>query len=104
MAAALSVRSATGTVVEKLTFAHVQVTGADDNTAAGAERRYYILAEAPAGAHDNLRSHVFSPSQDGKHTWDNVLFPVDGSWTLRLRDVSNDSNVATLSVTVSNPA
>lgn len=99
MAAAMSARSATGTVVQKLTFAHIQVTGADDNNANGTERRYYILAEAPT-AINNLRSHVFSPSFDGKHTWDNVLFPEAGSWTLRLRDVSNDSNVASLSLTV----
>lgn len=67
--------------------------------AAGAERRYYVLVDAPAGV-DDARSHVFSPSADGKHTWDDYIFPADGSYTLRIRDMADDSDVATASVTV----
>lgn len=98
MAAAITARSATGTVVNKLTFAHIQVTGADDNTALGVERRYYL--QAVLAGQDTLRSHVFGPSSDGKHSWDNVMFPVAGAWTVTLRDVSNDSIIATLALTV----
>lgn len=98
MAAAITARSATGTVVHKLTFAHISVTGVDDNTAAGAERRYYL--QATKSGESTLRSHVFGPSQDGKHTWDNVMFPSAGSWSVTLRDVSNDSTIATLALTV----
>lgn len=98
MAAAITARSATGTVVNKLTFAHIQVTGADDNTALGAERRYYI--KAVKAGQDTLRSHVFGPSSDGKHEWDGVMFPAAGVWTVTLNDVSNDSVIATLALTV----
>jgi hypothetical protein len=67
--------------------------------AAGTERRYYILVDAPAGV-DDARSHVFQPSSDGKHTWDDYIFPADGSYTLRIRDMANDADIATASVTV----
>lgn len=99
MAVDFTVRSATNTVVERLTFAHIDVTGAEDNTAAGAERRYYL--KATLAGQDPLRSHVFSPSQDGKHTWDDVMFPAAGSWTLAMHDVLDDSVVHSESVTVS---
>lgn len=85
-------------MVEALTFAHVQVTGASTNTAAGAERRYYLVATK--SGQDALRSYVFGPSSDGKHTWDNLLFPEDGTWTMTLRDVLDDSSVASASVIV----
>lgn len=98
MAAAITARSATGTVVHKLTFAHLDVTGADDNEADGTERRYYLVASL--AGQDSLRSHVFSPSFDGKHTWDDVMFPAAGEWTVDLKDVSDDSTVATLALTV----
>ena len=65
----------------------------------GTEKRYYILVDAPGGVDDG-RSHVFSPSADGKHTWDDYIFPAAGSYTLRLRDMVDDTDVATASVTV----
>jgi len=69
------------------------------NREIGTERRYYILVDAPSGVDDG-RSHVFAPSSDGKHTWDDYVFPADGSYTLRLRDMEDDSDVATAAVTV----
>lgn len=65
----------------------------------GGERRYYFLVDAPAGTDDG-RSHVFAPSADGKHTWDDYIFPQDGSYTIRLRDMLTDQDEATLAVTV----
>lgn len=62
------------------------------------EIRYYI--EATASGVDPLRSHVFAPN-GGKHQWHNVIFPEAGSWTVTLHDASDDSSVATDSVTVS---
>jgi hypothetical protein len=98
VAVAITARSATGTVVERLTFAHIDLTGVDDNDADGLEKRYYLIASLTG--QDNLRSHVFGPSSDGKHTWDNVMFPADGGWTVELRDVEDDSVVATETITV----
>ena len=71
----------------------------DQDRAYGTERRYYILVDAPSGV-DDARSHVFAPSADGKHTWDGYIFPEDGSYTIRLRDMVDDSDVATQAVTV----
>lgn len=99
MAAALSVRTATGTVIVAKTVCHIEVTGGTTNETSGAERRYYILGDAP-GATDDLRSHVFGVNHDGKHTWDDVIFPVAGAWTLRLRNVATDADEATQAVTV----
>jgi hypothetical protein len=98
VAAAITARSATGTVVNKLTFAHISVTGVDDNDSDGLEKRYYL--QATLAGQDTLRSHVFGPSSDGKHTWDNVMFPVAGAWSVTLRGVEDDSTVATLALTV----
>ncbi len=71
----------------------------DDDLEAGTERRFYLLVDAPGGV-DDARSHVFQPSADGKHTWDGYIFPADGSYTIRLRDMLDDSDIATLAVTV----
>lgn len=71
----------------------------DDDQDVGTERRYYLLVDAPSGV-DDARSHVFTPSSDGKHTWDGYIFPADGSYTVRLRDMLDDTDVATLAVTV----
>lgn len=65
----------------------------------GTEKRYYVLVDAPGGV-DDARSHVFQTSSDGKHTWDDYIFPAAGTYTLRLRDVLDDSDVATASVVV----
>lgn len=65
----------------------------------GTERRFYILVDAPVGV-DDARSQVFQVSSDGKFTWDDYIFPAAGSYTLRLRDMLDDSDEATASVTV----
>lgn len=70
-----------------------------EGRAMGASKLYYIRVDAPSGT-DDATSHVFSPSSDGKHTWDDYIFPQDGSYTLRLRDADDDSDVATAAVTV----
>lgn len=70
-----------------------------DEREAGTEKRYYLLVDAPSGV-DDARSHVFQTSADGKHTWDDYIFPAAGSYTIRLRDMLDDSDVATLAVTV----
>lgn len=67
--------------------------------AVGTERRFYLLVDAPSGV-DDARSHVFQVSADGKHTWDDYIFPADGSYTIRLKDMLDDSDEATLAVTV----
>ena len=87
-------------MTEVLTAAHIELTGVSGNDTDGSELRYYIVASPEAGDADDLRSDVFSPSEDGKHTWDNVIFPVDGTWDLVLHDASDDSTVHSDTLTV----
>lgn len=107
--ASLSITPASGSITAKSSACRIDVDAATQNdlTAFDAdlyptspEVRYYILADAPAGT-DDLKSHEFSPDEDGKHSWNGVIFPAAGSWTLRLRNASDDSDVATAAVTVS---
>jgi hypothetical protein len=99
MAAALTITPASGAVTAKHSVCRIDVTGASPNNDDGTELRLYILADAPEGVDDG-RSEVFAVSADGKHSWLNYIFPEAGSWTLRLKKVSDDSDVATLAVTV----
>ncbi|HEX5016508.1 MAG TPA: hypothetical protein VFX15_02855 [Actinomycetes bacterium] len=85
-----AVTDGTGTVERTKNVAGLEV---------GTEKRYYLLVDAPAGV-DDARSHVFQTSADGKHVWDDYIFPAAGSYTIRLRDMLDDSDVATLAVTV----
>jgi hypothetical protein len=92
MAAALTVTPASGEVIEVESAVRVDVTGGDNTV------RQRI--SATLAGQDTLRSHEFEPSSDGKHTWPNVIFPVDGTWTLTLYATEDDSTLATLSVVV----
>jgi hypothetical protein len=101
MAAALSIFPASGAITAKESACRISVTGAPsnrppDNT--GGEFTYRIVASATG--EDDLVSHAFAPNADGQHEWDNVIFPAAGSWTVDLRDTADDSQEATLSVTV----
>ncbi len=109
MAAAIAIVPASGSITAKKTVCRVNVTGADPNTLTGYDAnaypqkpavKYYLLFDAPAGT-DDKRSYVFTTGSDGKHEFNSFIFDVDGSWTIRLRDSADDSDVATLAVTVS---
>lgn len=78
---------------------YVERTGDADAQDVGTEKRYYLLVDAPGGV-DDARSHVFQTSSDGKHTWDDYIFPAAGAYTIRLRDMLDDTDTATLAVTV----
>lgn len=100
MAASLSITPASGSITARESVCRIDVEGAStnrppDNT--GGEFRYYIIA-TKTGA-DSLKSHEFNVN-GGKHQWNGLTFEEAGSWTLRLRDVEDDSDVATLAVTV----
>lgn len=74
-------------------------TSDDDSLLMGAEKRYYLLVDAPSGT-DDAKSAIFSPSSDGKWSWDGYIFPADGSYTIRLFDAADDEAVTTQAVTV----
>jgi hypothetical protein len=80
--------------IAKKSAARIDLTGHDATTAS------YLFVDAPTGT-DDAKSVRFVASHDGKFTWDNYVFPVAGSYTVRLRKVSDDSDIATQAVTVS---
>ena len=63
------------------------------------ENRFYLLMDNPSG--DDDKSYEFNVSEAGAHEFNNFIFPNAGSWTVRLRNASNDSDVQTQAVTVS---
>lgn len=92
MSAALAVTPASGSITAAKDFVRVDLTGGDETV------RQRIKAEAAGEA--TLVSHEFQPSNDGLHTWFNVMFPAAGTWTLTLYATEDDSTLATASVTV----
>lgn len=62
------------------------------------EMLYYLTFEL--GGDEHGRSYIFGTNDEGTHEFYNYVFPEDGSWTVRLNDASDDSSVATASVTV----
>lgn len=109
MPAAVAITPASGSITAKTTVCKVAVTGASANILASyttsvyptsPQSQFYLLFDAPAGTDDG-RSYVFNVASDGTHLFNNYIFPAAGSWTIRLRKASDDSDVATASVTVS---
>lgn len=107
MAASIAIVPASGSVVATVSACRVTVSGAEDNdpTTFNANNVptedpvVYRLVASKTGW-DNLVSHEFTVSAQGRHVWDNVIFPDDGSWTIDLVDQGDNSVDATLSVTV----
>ncbi len=91
--------------VATTTAVHIEATGLTVNETQDAEGisaetppdpiTYYISAEKSGT--DSLVSVRF---QGEEFTWDNVIFPDDGSWTVHVRKDSDDSSVANVAVTV----
>lgn len=107
MPAALTITPASGSITAAKDICVVSVTGAtaNDDTAFSVNTyprspaiNYYIAFTK--GGTEYGRSYIFSPAPDGTHAFTNYIFPSSGSWTATLRKSSNDSSVATLSVTV----
>jgi len=108
MAASIDIVPASGSVVSTSSACRVEVTGADQNDDSAyttavypqsPEMRYYLTFEKSSTILG--KSYVFGVNEDGDHTFNNYIFPSSGSWTIRLNDASDDSSVATKSVTVS---
>lgn len=106
--ATLAITPASGSITAAQDACRIDVTDADqnddtaydvDNYPASPEFRYRLRARL--SGQDDLLSHEFGVNEDGEHSWTEVMFPAAGAWTVTLRDTSDDSQVATLAVTVS---
>jgi hypothetical protein len=96
-----------GEVIATVSAVRFDITGANDNDPTTFDTDnipsmdpipFRVIA-SKAGI-DDLVSHEFNVSADGEHTWDNVVFPDDGEWTVDLVDQRDDSVAATLALTV----
>lgn len=96
-------------VIAKVTACRIAVEEADDTDSSTYDTNdipreeaipMRFVASHDDGDHDDLVSHAFVASADGDHVWDNVIFPVDGAWTVTLIDQRDDSTVDTLAVEV----
>lgn len=105
--ASLTIYPESGDITTVLTRCNIFVEDADlndtsefdaDETPTSPAIVYRIRARK-AGA-DDLLSYPFSPDKNGGHVWPAVLFPEEGTWTVTLRDTEDDSQVASMSVTV----
>ena|SRR6478609_1188905 len=92
----------------KIDAIRVDVAGASPNDVADydvdaypteAEIRCY-LAFRLAGV-EKGRSYVFSVGADGKHAFNNYIFPEAGAWTMRLARNDNDAVLKDQAITVS---
>lgn len=107
MTVAIAITPASGSVVAVKSACRVNVTGAHSNDPTTYNAGHipsedpipYRLVATKSGQ-DDLVSHEFNVSPAGLHQWDNIIFPVAGVWSVKLVDQRNDSNAATLSVTV----
>jgi len=103
MAAAVTITPASGDITAGLDACRINVTGADVNNDDGTQKRYRIRFTPPAAAATLVGSgysHLFNVSADGTHEYDNYIFPLAGAWTVRLYDEEDESDAATLAVTV----
>lgn len=103
--ATVTTRYGGDTVTAKLTAVHVSSTALEPNTNTGydpdeypasPEVTYYFSAEL--AGQDDARSQVFAPN-GGKGYWEGWVPPAAGTWTIHVRKVSDDSSVASTSLT-----
>ena len=107
MAIEIAITPPSGEVIATVSACRIDVTGANDNDPTTFDEDNiptmdpipFRLTASKTGWLD-LVSHEFNVSADGEHTWDNVIFPDDGSWSVKLIDQRDDSTAATLAVTV----
>ena len=79
----------------------IAVTGGQtdrDPDGTGGQMIQYL--EASLAGEKSLVSERFVPSKDGHWLWQGVYFPVDGTWTVALKDDNDDSTIASASVVV----
>lgn len=113
MTIAIAIVPASGSIITRESACRITVTGAPsndpatfdaDNSPSMDPKRYRLTAEH-SGA-DTLVSHEFTPdagpgtAPTGAHVWDNVIFPYQGAWTIKLVDQGDDSVDASQAISV----
>ena len=92
----------------KIDAVRVDVTGASENDSAAynpavyptePELRAYLAFRL--GGVEYGRSYVFAVGSDGKHSFNDYIFPAAGSWTMRLARADNNAVLKDQAITVS---
>jgi len=106
MAIAITVTPSAGTATQ--TFHHVEATGLDDTDFSTydandvpTESVFTYYFQFSEGGLIKGRSHVFTPSSDGKAVWDSVIFPDAGTYTVSVHNASSGATLESVGVTVS---
>ena len=107
MAVTVTLTPSSGSITAATTVVKFDIAGLtlNDNTTFDTthhpsedEVRYYITFEV--GGKELGRSPEFACNADGEWQFNNYIFPVAGSWSVIVRQVSDDSSVKSVSVTV----
>jgi hypothetical protein len=108
MPAAVAATPVSGSITAKTTVVRFNVTDTDDNDLTAYNNQVYPTSpqltyylKFTVGGVEEGRSYVFNVGSDGKHEFNNYIFPSAGSWTVDLCNASTDAQVATLALTVS---
>jgi hypothetical protein len=88
--------------------ARIDIAGASANTLVGYDPAKYPSSPEIRcylaflkGSTELGRSYVFAVGEDGKHVFNNYIFPSSGSWTVKLFNADGDVELASQGVTVS---
>lgn len=100
-----NVDQGTGDIRATIDACHIEVADLELNNEDGTQKLYrFRMTPADSTVVGSGYSELFAPSAvDGKHQWEGFIFPEAGSITLRVHDEEEDSDVATLAVTVVDP-
>lgn len=107
MSAAVTITPASGSITHLDTVCHIACSGVSNNDATSYSASVYptepqitYYFKLAATGEETLKSNVFSTNPDGTADWLGVIVPAAGTWTLTVNATSDDSVIATASVTV----
>jgi hypothetical protein len=93
-----------GDVRATLDAVHISCEDAPSNDDSGEQKLYrFRVTPDDVEVYGSSYSEIFSTNPDGTHTWEGYVFPAAGAHTVHLHDELEDSDLATLAVTVVEP-
>jgi|ERR1041385_3641090 hypothetical protein len=108
MAAGIAISPTSGHITAKLTACNITCVDEPSNDSGAFSASTYPTEpeivyrfRLRKSGSDDLLSNPFSTNPSGTAEWNSVIFPAAGTWTLTLRDTSDDSQIASADVVVS---
>lgn len=107
MTASVDIDPTSGNITHLLTAAKITCSDEPSNDSASFDASEYPTEPAivykfvaSLAGQDDLVSNTFSTNPSGTAEWPSVLFPAAGTWSVALKDTSDDSTVTSISVVV----